>query len=752
MELVKARSYDLTELSAQLLSKQRKEVEDVASCYTSLERLFQLIDVSWLDSLLALQVIVQLNALPLFMQITNIVGGVASRTMMGGRAERNEYLLLHAFHRDTLIAPDKAQFGKKGGAGKTLNETMIEGEQEEETGGKTKGKAQYSGGLVLEPIKGLYETLILLLDFNSLYPSIIQEYNLCFTTVPHKKDGDEVPDVPDPSLKEGVLPREIRKLVECRRDVKSLMRYQKNEAEKRQLDIRQMALKLTANSMYGCLGFQYSRFYAKPIAALVTSKGREILMHSKELVEKIGYTVIYGDTDSIMINTNSLDLAQAKKLGFEIKKQVNKCHRLLELELDGVFKRLLLLKKKKYAALTLNLDTNEEKKELKGLDIVRRDWSQLAKDIGSSVVDRILDANLSRDQLVASINELLKNIRAQLDAGAVPIELFQISKQLTRNPREYADLKSQPHASTAARLNESGKFSFRHGDIIEYVICEDGSTNAATQRAYHRSEIEGSATLKIDHHYYLAQQIHPVVSRLCAPLEEIDAVRIAEALGMDSSNYRRAAAAHAVAAAENEDDAVWTPELAYDTCDPLIITCGADGCGLTAEMRKCLVLEAGDVKPRTIPTSCSSCGNGIPDGKLLNDLRLQLKAYVDRHVTSAFKCDEPMCEYKTNIVSFRWNREGMECPKCSGGILRKEYTCKQLYEQQMFFRSIVDFKKAEAALTNDQRKELQSNKNDYMSVWQTYHQMLEVVDEFLVNNSFNRVDLASIFAPMCRLK
>jgi DNA polymerase alpha subunit A len=80
-------------------------------------------------------------------------------------------------------------------------------------------------------------------------------------------------------------------------------------------DIRQKALKLTANSIYGCLGFENSRFYCKPLAALITKLGRNLLMKTKELVESKRLEVIYGDTDSIMINTNLTDYDQVIKLG-----------------------------------------------------------------------------------------------------------------------------------------------------------------------------------------------------------------------------------------------------------------------------------------------------------------------------------------------------------------------------------------------------------------------------------------------------
>merc|ERR1712013_270143 len=105
--------------------------------------------------------------------------------------------------------------------------------------------------------------------------------------------------------------------------VKNILKTDKlTEAQKVQLNIRQLGLKLTANSMYGCLGFSYSRFFAKPLAALVTSKGREILLQTRDLIQKMNLDVIYGDTDSVMVNTNSNDYDEVFKLGREVKQAV----------------------------------------------------------------------------------------------------------------------------------------------------------------------------------------------------------------------------------------------------------------------------------------------------------------------------------------------------------------------------------------------------------------------------------------------
>jgi DNA polymerase alpha subunit A len=104
----------------------------------------------------------------------------------GGRAERNEYILLHEFHRLKYICPDKT-WGKKASAA-----VKQEAEDDDPEAAKTtKGKRdKYKGGLVLEPKRQLWDTFVLVMDFNSLYPSIIQEYNIDFTTIEKVEDGE----------------------------------------------------------------------------------------------------------------------------------------------------------------------------------------------------------------------------------------------------------------------------------------------------------------------------------------------------------------------------------------------------------------------------------------------------------------------------------------------------------------------------------------------------------------------------------
>uniref|UniRef100_A0A671DRH1 DNA polymerase n=1 Tax=Rhinolophus ferrumequinum TaxID=59479 RepID=A0A671DRH1_RHIFE len=589
-ELIRCKSYHLSELVQQILKTERVVIsmENVRNMYSEPSHLLYLLEHTWKDARFILQIMCELNVLPLALQITNIAGNIMSRTLMGGRAERNEFLLLHAFYENNYIVPDKQIFRKP--QQKLVDEDEdIDGDTSKYKKGRK--KAAYAGGLVLDPKVGFYDKFILLLDFNSLYPSIIQEFNICFTTVQRVaseaqkvtegEEQEQIPELPDPSLEMGILPREIRKLVERRKQVKQLMKQQDlNPDLVLQYDIRQKALKLTANSMYGCLGFSFSRFYAKQLAALVTYKGREILMHTKDMVQKMNLEVIYGDTDSIMINTNSTNLEEVFKLGNKVKSEVNKLYKLLEIDIDGIFKSLLLLKKKKYAALVVEPTSDGNyatKQELKGLDIVRRDWCDLAKDTGNFVIGQIL-SDQSRDTIVENIQKRLIEIGENVLNGSVPVSQFEINKALTKDPQDYPDKKSLPHVHVALWINSQGGRKMKAGDTVSYVICQDGSNLSASQRAYAPEQLQKQDSLTIDTQYYLAQQIHPVVARICEPIDGIDAVLIATWLGLDPTQFR---VHHCLKEEENDDLrgglAQLTDEEKYRDCERFKCPCPVCG-------------------------------------------------------------------------------------------------------------------------------------------------------------------------------
>ena len=215
-------TYTLTNLAETQLKTRRQEIEpmDTPQYFHESSSIVSLALHTLNDAQLVQRLMFKLQVLPLTKQLTNIAGNLWTSTLKGNRAERTEYLLLHEFHRLKYLVPEK--YRKKDDAA---------------------GKAKYSGGLVLEPKKGLYDTFILLLDFNSLYPSLIQEYNLCFTTIHNWADfharrndvneandagGEALPTLPDDGEETGVLPRVIKNLVQRRRQVKGMMKKEAN--------------------------------------------------------------------------------------------------------------------------------------------------------------------------------------------------------------------------------------------------------------------------------------------------------------------------------------------------------------------------------------------------------------------------------------------------------------------------------------------------------------------------------------------
>eukprot|EP00095_Tigriopus_kingsejongensis_P006206 snap_masked-scaffold252_size238019-processed-gene-1.5 protein:Tk06206 transcript:snap_masked-scaffold252_size238019-processed-gene-1.5-mRNA-1 annotation:"dna polymerase alpha catalytic" len=587
--------------------------------------------------------------------------------------------------------------------------------------------------------------------------NIGMEYNICFTTVSRKKikaevnqDGETkhmpdefVPDLPPTSADPGVLPIEIKKLVDSRRAVKLLLKDQNLSPEQRmQYDIRQMALKLTANSMYGCLGFSFSRFFAKPLAALITSRGREILMQTKHLVERLNLEVIYGDTDSIMINTNSIDYDEVLKLGGKIKQEVNKMYKLLELDVDGVYRYMLLLKKKKYAAVTMERRRDGQvvtNTELKGLDIVRRDWSQLAADAGKMILNRIL-SDISADDRVSYIHEKLELLADDLREGRIPLSSLAITKQLTKNPTDYADKKALPHVQVAIRLNSKGGKKLKAGDTVEYVICDDGSNLPATQRAYHLDEVSERTDLKVDIHYYLANQLHPVVSRLCDPLDGTDASRIAQSLGLNPDEYRRSNVRE-----KTEDVDADLDHDKYRQCQKLEIVCPQCQEKVTLDGPDRLVSKVW--VPFLLECPMPKCKHPLflQLGRIKNKVTLLVREHIKKFYLGVVTCEDPACSGRTRQLPLRFNCAYPLCPTCNkGGNMYKEYTDKELYVQLEYLLSLFD-------LSQSRVKDMKSSP-EMTKCFESYFILKLHVESIIQNNQYSLVNLRTMYQAFSSLK
>ena len=685
-EFVRETSYSLTALARNHLDQRRRDIEplDVPQFFNNNKQLLALTQHTENDAWLALNIMFKLEVLPLTKQLTNLSGNLWSHSMLGKRAERIEFLLLHEFFRLGYMLPDKQKKFTKGT--------------------RKRGKAEYAGGLVLEPKKGLYDKHILLLDFKSLYPSIIQEFNICFTTVKrtaadllkaapaqveHEDDAlapaptkNVVPDVPAPDLQFGVLPRVIQQLVQRRSEVKRLMKREQNDAKKKNLNVRQLALKILANSMYGCLGFSHSRFYAKPLAALVTYKGREILQDTVEMATGLGYDVIYGDTDSIMINTGCEDLATTKKIGRQLMKEYNKKYKLIEIEIDGVYKMMLLLKKKKYAALTITENNGKiiVNRELKGLDMVRRDWCPLSKDIGHKVLDHILSGD-PIDSVLDAVHTDLAQAAKDIRAGQIPLDKFIITKGLNKAPHEYPNSKGQPHVNVAQKMVARG-LHVNIGDHIPYVICK-GEGNQIAARARHPDVVARSeGKLELDIEWYLGSQVLPPISRLCAVIDGTSTAAIAECLGLDSSKYH--------AQSNNGDGDDWgfaaahqmEDEERFKQAEPLVLS---DKAGAKPTPFAGILCFDDDFK--------SAKTSSLPGSQILvtNQMRLQQRQHVKRYYDAWMKCDDPACGVRSRQLRVKPDGRGQACVlRGCRGTMRPEYDSPELFTQLKYFSTLFD--------------------------------------------------------------
>jgi DNA polymerase delta subunit 1 len=273
---------------------------------------------------------------------------------------------------------------------------------------------QYEGATVIEPTRGYYDVPIATLDFASLYPSIIQAHNLCYTTLLNKTSVDKLGLKKDEDyivtpngdmfatakLRKGLLAQILEELLTARKQAKRELAVETDPFKKAVLNGRQLALKISANSVYGLTGATVGKLPCLAIASSTTAYGRQMIEKTKGEVEAKysianGYShdaqVIYGDTDSVMVKFGTKDLAEAMKLGEEAAACVSsKFIKPIKLEFEKVYFPYLLINKKRYAGLYWTNPNKYDKMDTKGIETVRRDNCRLVQNVIETVLRMIL--------------------------------------------------------------------------------------------------------------------------------------------------------------------------------------------------------------------------------------------------------------------------------------------------------------------------------------------------------------------------
>ncbi|KAG2053704.1 hypothetical protein BDR06DRAFT_952548 [Suillus hirtellus] len=392
---------------------------------------------------------------------------------------------------------------------------------------------QYEGATVIEPKKGYYDTPIATLDFSSLYPSIMMAHNLCYTTLLEKSTIDRLQLVKDvdyiqtpnndffatTAKRKGLLPTVLEDLISARKRAKADLKKETDPSKRAVLDGRQLALKISANSVYGFTGATIGKLPCLPISSSVTAYGRQMIEKTKQEVEaefsiNNGHAhnaeVIYGDTDSVMVKFGPAELEKVMALGAEAADFVTaKFIRPIKLEFEKVYYPYLLISKKRYAGLYWTKPDKWDKMDSKGIETVRRDNCRLVSTVIETCLHKML---IDRD--VRGAEEYTKRIISDLLQNKVDMSQLVITKALAK--ADYA--AKQAHVELAERMRQRDAGSAPAlGDRVAYVIVK-GIKGAA---AYEKSEdplyvLENN--IPIDTKYYLENQLSNPLMRIFEPI------------------------------------------------------------------------------------------------------------------------------------------------------------------------------------------------------------------------------------------
>jgi DNA polymerase-2 len=440
----------------------------------------RLVEYNRTDARLAFQIVERLRLVALSVERSKLTGLAPDR--VSGSIAAFDFLYLTELGRRGVVAP-------------SVRAVAVVEPQE--------------GGHVLEPVPGVYANVVVL-DFKSLYPSLIRTFEIDPLNLVRPEAGVSAADpIVAPSgaaffRRKAILGALLDDLMP-----------QREEARARGDTVKSHAIKILMNSFYGVLGTPACRFYDPRLANAITGFGREMLLWCKQRIERQGRRVLYGDTDSLFVESGAPDAAAARSFGDTLAAHLNRdlaahirerWH--VESRLDLVFDRLYLRlclpvmrhdaagARKRYAGLV----ETEHGPHLvfTGMEAVRSDWTELAKE-----VQRELYARLFADQ---PVEPYLRDVVARLHAGELDDRLVY-RKALRKRPEAYT-ATTPPHVAVARTLGRRER-----GGRIAYVITTAGPQPAEGRRA------------PLDYEHYLDKQVgavaEPVLTLRGLDLEQI---------------------------------------------------------------------------------------------------------------------------------------------------------------------------------------------------------------------------------------
>ena len=399
--------------------------------------------------------------------------------------------------------------------------------------------------LVMEPQSAFFPSPVLVLDFQSLYPSVMIAYNYCYSTClgrvvnwrGQNKMGftdyhraprllellsDHINVAPNgilyagPGIRKSLLAKMLSEILETRVMVKSGMKTDKEDKTlQRLLNNRQLALKLIANVTYGYTSASFSgRMPCSEIADSIVQTGREILEKAIALihsVEKWGAEVVYGDTDSLFVHLKGRTKDEAFEIGRDISETVTKLNpRPIKLKFEKVYHPCVLLAKKRYVGFKYeSKDQKEADFDAKGIETIRRDGTPAEQKIEEKAIKILFKtADLSQ------VKNYFQNQCEKIMRGKVSIQDFCFAKEVKLGT--YSDKGPPPPGAliSTKKMLLDPRAEPQYGERVPYVVIAGGPGARLIDRCVAPETVLQDVNLELDAEYYIGKNIVPPLERI----------------------------------------------------------------------------------------------------------------------------------------------------------------------------------------------------------------------------------------------